>query len=85
MILPLSDHARFEMQRRRISEQDIERVWTQPEQKIVLARGRAIWQNKITDGGKVYILRLVIETAPTMRIITLYRSSKVKKYWREEP
>lgn len=81
-VLPLSDHAKFEMERREIPEKAVEMVFEGPEQKIMLTSGREIWQNKIIMEGKEYVLRLIMETQPELKIITVYRSSKIKKYWR---
>lgn len=83
-MVPLSNHAKFEMQRRGVSEAEVEAVFREPGQKIKLASGREIWQNKIEKEGKVYVVRIIVETVPTMKIVTIYRSSKVKKYWRLE-
>ena len=83
-MLPLSNHARYEMQKRDISEIMVESVFLQPVQKIIVSKDRQIWQNKIEIEGKAYIMRLVVEINPAVKIITVYKSSKVDKYWRIE-
>ena len=50
---------------------------------FLLERGREIWQNRILVEGKEHVLRLVVEVEPELKIVTVYKSSKVKKYWRE--
>lgn len=84
-MLPLTEHARFEMKRRGISEQEVEAVLEKPGQKIKLVGGREIWQNKIHTEGREYVLRVVLEVKPEPLVVTVYRTSKVDKYWREEP
>ena len=84
MDLPLTEHAWFEMHRRGISKLEIEKVFKHPEQKIKMAGIREIWQNKFAQNGKEYVLRIVVELMPKTRVITVYKSSKVKKYWRKD-
>ncbi|MBI4223602.1 MAG: DUF4258 domain-containing protein [Deltaproteobacteria bacterium] len=83
-MLPLSEHARFEMRRRGIPESIVQQVLEKPEQKIRLARGREIWQNRVKMEDREYVVRLVLELNPEIKIITVYRSSKINKYWREQ-
>ena len=83
-MLPICDHARFEMERRGITEEMIKDVYDHPEQKIRVTEGREIWQNKIELGEKSYVLRLVVDLKPTRRIVTVYKSSKASKYWRDD-
>lgn len=82
MKLPLTDHAEFEIGRRNIKIQDVKQVFEKPQQKIILENDREIWQNKVSDGGRDYVLRLVLDTKPVLKIVTVYRSSKIDKYWR---
>jgi len=82
MKLPLTDHAEFEIGRRNIKIQDVKQVFEKPQQKIMLENDREIWQNRVSDGGREYVLRLVIDTKPVLKIVTVYRSSKIEKYWR---
>ena len=62
MKLPLTDHAEFEIGRRNIKIQDVKQVFEKPQQKIMLENDREIWQNRVSDGGREYVLRLVIDT-----------------------
>lgn len=79
----ITQHALEEMQRRQISEQEVMVVCERPEQKIKLANAREIWQNKVVIERKTFVLRVVVDVEES-KVITAYRSSKVKKYWREE-
>jgi hypothetical protein len=43
----ITDHARFEMERRGISEAEIVRVLSAPEQSDLVRPGRAVYQSRI--------------------------------------
>lgn len=81
-MLPLTQHAIWEMQKRGITEEEVTQVFEQPEQKIGVSFNREIWQNIIELRGKKYVLRIVVELSPSVKIITVYKSSKVSKYWK---
>lgn len=82
--LPLSHHARFEMRRRGISEEEVRTVHDHPTQRIQLAGTREAWQNKIVFEGREYVLRLIVDIAKDDTIVTVYRTSKIGKYWRKD-
>ena len=72
------------MKRRGISEKEVEKVFQQPEQKIELEGDREIWQTKVVLDSKTWVIRIVVELKPRVAIVTVYKSSKVKKYWRAD-
>jgi hypothetical protein len=83
----LTDHARLEMARRQISEAEVETVLSVPEQTTCVREGRAVYQSRIEVGepGKTYLLRVVVDVdRQPAEVVTVYRSSKVQKYWRGE-
>ena len=83
----LTDHARFEMTRRQISEAEVENVLAAPEQTECVREGRAVYQSRIELGepSKTYLLRVVVDIdCQPAEVVTVYRSSKVQKYWRGE-
>jgi Domain of unknown function (DUF4258) len=83
----LTDHARLEMMRRQISEVEIESVLAAPEQTACVREGRAVYQSRIELGepSKTYLLRVVVDVdRQPSEVVTVYRSSKVQKYWRSE-
>ncbi|WP_072621114.1 DUF4258 domain-containing protein [Spirulina major] len=80
----LSIHALGEAKKRKIPIPFIEAVLEQPEQIIQQDSEVTIYQSKIDFGtGKLYLLRVFINTTvdPAV-VITLYRTSQIKKYWR---
>ena len=83
----LTDHARLEMTRRQISEAEVESVLAAPEQTGYVREGRAVYQSRVELGepSKTYLLRVVVDIdRQPSEVVTVYRSSKVQKYWRGE-
>jgi Domain of unknown function (DUF4258) len=83
----LTDHARLEMTRRQISAAEVESVLAAPEQTECVREGRAVYQSRIELGepAKTYLLRVVVDVdRQPSEVVTVYRSSKVHKYWRGE-
>lgn len=80
----ITAHAHEEMNRRQIS---IDAVWAclkKPDQIIDSQESRVIYQSKIKSGEKYFLLRIIIEKqASPERVITVYRTSKIEKYWKE--
>jgi len=82
----LSGHAVFEAKRRDIDEGLIRSMVIKPQQKISSKRGRVIvqgiYQDQIED--KETLLRIIgKETIDKFEVITVYKTSKIKKYWIE--
>jgi hypothetical protein len=77
-----SDHARFEMKRRDILEDEVASVVRYPEQREEQRAGRCVYQSRVpADGG--YLLRVFVDVdREPPEIVTAYRTSKIEKYWR---
>jgi len=83
----LTDHARFQMERRGVEEADVARVLSAPEQAEVVRPGRMVYQSRFERGeyGRVYLLRVVVDVErEPAEVVTAYWTSKVEKYWRDE-
>jgi hypothetical protein len=81
----LTDHARFEMERRGISEADVVQVLSAPEQSDLVRPGRIVYQSRIEpeEPGKIYLLRVFVDVdRRPAEVVTAYRTSKVEKYWK---
>ncbi|MFM5983957.1 MAG: DUF4258 domain-containing protein [Sphaerospermopsis kisseleviana] len=81
----ISRHAQTEMERRKISVSLVESVLENPQQILLEREGRKVYQSKIDFGtGKLFLLRVIVadDVDPTV-VITVYRTSKIEKYWRE--
>ena len=84
----LTDHARFEMSRRQITEADVAKVLSAPEQTEMVRAGRALYQSRVEIGEplKIYLVRILVDIdRKPPEVVTVYRTSKVEKYWRTEP
>lgn len=76
-------HASFEAKRRNIGEELIRSMVVKPQQKLSSKDGRVIVQGKYRDQGenKEMLLRIIgKETADKFEVITVYKTSKIKKY-----
>lgn len=80
----ITDHAHDELQRRGISEDILEQVITQPEQIVDVHSGRKAYQSRIEIEGKLYIVRAIVEDSDPIAVVTVYRSSKIEKYWSKD-
>jgi hypothetical protein len=78
-------HARFEMERRGISESEVSSVLRAPEQAEEQRPGRCIYQKRVSgpSESKVYLLRVFVDVdRDPVEVVSAYRTSKVGKYWR---
>ncbi|MBC7264093.1 MAG: DUF4258 domain-containing protein [Chloroflexi bacterium] len=81
----LTNHARWEMERRGITEDEVDGVLTTPEQWWEIRSGRRVYQSRLTFGEppKVYLVRVFVDVHhEPFEVVTVYRTSKVEKYWR---
>ena len=81
----LTDHALMQMQRRDITEEDVKNVTASPEQKVDVRKGRCIYQSKLSFGepARIYLVRVFVdEDREPKEVVTVYRTSKIEKYWR---
>ncbi|MGG6241588.1 DUF4258 domain-containing protein [Nodosilinea sp. AN01ver1] len=79
----LTLHAREEMSDRNIPIQMVEMVLTNPDQQFE-EDGLMLYQSKFAGAaGKTYLLRVFVNTSVVpARVVTVYRTSKLNKYWR---
>jgi hypothetical protein len=76
-------HAEFEMQRRGIGREVVLQVKSGPEQTIDVRPGRVVMQSRTTQEGRVYLVRVFVDMDQhPAEVVTVYRTSKVSKYWR---
>ena len=81
----LTNHARWEMQQRSITEAHVAAVLTAPEQREEIRPGRCVYQSRLTFGEppKVHLVRVFVDIdRDPPEVVTVYRTSKVQKYWR---
>jgi hypothetical protein len=82
----VTSHAAFEIQRRRIDEGAARRVLAAPEQRHAVRPGRDVLQSRIALAGKTYLLRVFVDIdRDPAEVVTVYRTSRIAKYWRAQP
>jgi hypothetical protein len=82
----LTDHAVVELSRRGLEKGTIDAVLKNPGQRLDLRTGRVVVQSKFREGESEYLLRVFVDIDRTpAEVVTAYRTSKVAKYWREQP
>lgn len=85
--LVLTQHAREAAARRHIDEDLIRRVAERPRQRLPRPAGGLVLQEKFFDAklGKTMLLRIIAhETPEELRILTVYKTSRIEKYWKPE-
>lgn len=73
---------------RGLSLEDIIQTCLYPEQTSSGKKGRRIAQRKFLNAmnNKQYIVRVIFEEGvDEIKIVTAYKTSKIKKYWKEQP
>ena len=79
----LSDHVREEIARRRIPLTVFESVLANPQQKLPEHGDVICYQSKIDINQKEYLVRVMVnETRTPAKVVTVYRTSKIRKYWK---
>ena len=81
----LSNHALEELGRRDIPHDLVDRVLQNPQQVLAERDGKKIYQSQVEFvGGKIFLLRVIVneEVEPAV-VVTVYRTSKIEKYWRQ--
>lgn len=81
----LSMHAKDEMHRRRIPEALVESVLSSPEQVIAEKGGRHAYQSRVEfEDGRIFLVRAIVaDDVDPAGVVTVYRTSKIEKYWRK--
>lgn len=80
-------HARFEMDRRNLSEQIVSKVIENSEQNWEIRKGRRVFQSRISIEGveKLFLVRVFVDIdKQPPEVVTAYKTSKIEKYWRKK-
>lgn len=80
----LSLHAQEQIADRKIPVDLVQLVLESPEQ-VVEEKGMRVYQSRIEIGGKTRLLRVFANdrTNPVI-VVTVYSTSQIKRYWRED-
>ena len=87
MKIIITNHARFEAQRRLIDLELVQAIVKNPGQKIPSQRARIVFQSKYYDKieDKEMLLRVIVaQSGDALKVISVYKTSKIDKYWRRE-
>jgi hypothetical protein len=80
-----SRHAREEITRRDIPEEVVTNVLRNPEQTLALPNRRRVLQSRVALEDKMYLVRVIVAVQDEGQlVVTVYRTSKLGKYWRKE-
>ncbi len=85
MQIIFTEHARFEMGWRQISEELVKTIVANPNQRYITGKGKVVLQSKYENSieGKEMLLRVIgKEIDDNFIVITVYKTSKIEKYWR---
>jgi hypothetical protein len=84
MIFKLTNHVKEEMVRRSISWTLLEQVLNNPQQIVIEKGNLKAYQSIISfDDGRSFLIRAIVDDTITPAVVvTAYRTSKTKKYWR---
>ena len=73
------------MRRRQVPRDVVEAILAEPQQVVPGRPGKSVYQSQVDLGtGKTYLVRVVVADAhdPPL-VVTVYRTSKTGKYWRQ--
>ncbi len=78
-----SKHAESELTLRRIPREFVEEVLRQPQQIVSERPPKKAYQSQVEFGGRKFLLRVIVDdTVEPVKVVTLYRTSKINKYWK---
>ena len=80
-----SSHAEEQLKERDISKQQINIILNQPQQVLAAKKGRKIAQSIVKLERIEFLVRIIyIEKMDCYEVVTVYKTTKIKKYWREK-
>lgn len=80
----ITDHAHEEAERRGIPLDVLQTVMESPGQIIDAHSNRKAYQSKVEIDGKLYVVRAIVEMTDPLTLVTVYRTSKIEKYWSDK-
>ena len=83
----ISKHAREQMEERGISEGTVKEIMENPGQTIPEDEDKLIYQSvkEFKSEQKSYLVRVFVNIVKIpWLVITVYKTSKIKKYWKDE-
>jgi hypothetical protein len=83
----ITDHARAEMEKRNISAAEVAQVLSAPQQTTTVREGRVVCQSRQQYGDPPHTMLLRVFVDVDRRpaaVVTVYRTSRIEKYWRND-
>ena len=83
----ISDHAGEQMLRRGITEQQVRAILSQQEELVVVRPGRVVVQALVQMGESQtnYLIRVFVDVDRTPpEVVTVYKTSRIEKYRRQQ-
>jgi len=83
----ISGHARAQMRRRQIPQEIVDKVVSLPGQVIEICAGREVRQSleKMGEPSRKFLVRVVVDMdRDPCEVVTVYRTRKISKYWRDD-
>jgi hypothetical protein len=78
-----SKHAESELILRQIPREFVGEVLRQPQQIMPERTPKKAYQSQVEFGGRKFLLRVIVDdTVEPVKVVTLYRTSKINKYWK---
>jgi hypothetical protein len=79
-----SKHAESELVLRQIPREFVEAVLRQPQQIVPARPPKNAYQSQMDfGGGKVFLVRVIVDdTVEPAMVVTVYRTTKINKYWK---
>jgi hypothetical protein len=78
----ISRHAQMQMKRRGVNASEVTRIIRWPDQVVPSTKGRQIFQGLIGKTRRLLLRVVIAEDSIAYRVITVYKTSKISKYWR---
>lgn len=86
MKIVYSKHAFEQLKERNIEKKLVDQALIKPQQIIEGKKGRKIVQRKYMIKGKEFLMRVIFKENPEfVEVVTMYLTTRIKKYWSDEP
>ena len=78
-------HALRQLRRRGVTLEIVHQTMLGPEQRFPVTLRRDVLQSRATISGTRYLVRVFVDVGvDPPEVVTVYRTSKVSKYWRTD-
>lgn len=85
MKFKISRHAEEEIRHRNIPKDLLAPILETPQQTVEEYGNKKAYQSQIDFGeGKIYLIRVIVDDIANPKVVvTVYKTSKIEKYWRK--